>query len=144
MFFALLLTLIQPKTKICICDRECYSSSSYHCFLSAPKSNFQKFIFPYLNKDKEIELLFYSKNNGFHFELDLSYFDQKKVILKNLLVSKTINISLINKKSIINNIQIHPNQQMILPTINISFLKNYQVDSFNSDLINLNKHFFFK
>lgn len=117
MFFTLLFSLTQAKKRICVCNKEC----SVHCpidtYVSEPPNfHFKDFLSNTVKDENEVEIDFYSKNDGFTFEIDSSHFGNSKIILKTLPDSKPIQINIKEGIQSLNKmININPNYQVNLP-----------------------------
>lgn len=76
-----------------------------------------------LKKENEIETDFYSKDDGFYFDIDFTLFESTNINLKTLSNSKSIKINIKEGFQYIKTININPNNQINLP-----------------DLLHFNKH----
>ena len=97
MILLVLVSFIQAKNKICICNGECLSVCSQRFYLKTSNQQFEKFIMPIIKDKEEIELNFYSKNEIVYFDLNMSYFDTR-ICLNTLMDSKIAVVTLIKGK----------------------------------------------
>lgn len=116
LFVLSLLFLVKGTKRICICHNGCSSMCSKNIY-DALSSNisFKEYILFQLRNEKEIELNFYSKQKGFVFSIDSSYFDDVHVTINGLSDSQPILLK-INQQSSqdYREIEIQPNQKAIL------------------------------
>ena len=135
MIFSLLVVLIQSQIKICVCHKRC-SSLCHNDFINTYYNpTFKDFLLHYLDKNNELELNFYSEEDNFSFEINLSNFVNNKIILKNFIDSKPVNVIIMNGNSLVEKILINPNNQISFPKLKSNILSQTQNNAIYNDAL---------
>lgn len=118
MFSIFLLSLVHAKRKICICNLKCSSFCPTEKYITTSSNSLIQYINKRIDHDNEIEMNFYSPEDNFVFEINLTHFLSKKLTLKNIPDSKTINLHIKKEIHLLSQtVIIEPNFQIDLPDL---------------------------
>ena len=119
MLFITLIFISHAKRTIYICNEQCHPCFPTDSFVvMSSDSNFIYYILPQIIDEKETELLFFSKSDGYQFEIDMSYFNYSTVTLKTYFESKPIKINFKNESQLFfKTVELKPDYQISLPNL---------------------------